>query len=158
MAGPNSYDRGRSGSQRPQSAPPPKLSEIRYFTEKGALRAELLDEEAYQVAQTLAQRIKASQLRRFYGDALALRRRFEQKMVGRPAEERQQIFEEILPEFKMLKAKTFYACQRSVKICPKEMKDFIDQHVRSVKTWQDFLGFCKHFEAVVAYHKYLSNE
>ena len=159
MPGPGAMDRGRQGNRPPHGGSQPvRLPEVKYFTPEGNLRPELVDEEARQVGQALANGIKASQLRRFYADVLALRRRFEQEAAGKPTSEWQRVFESVLPEFKMLRAKTFYAHKRSATICPAEMKEFIDRHVGAVSGWNQFLAFCRHFEAVVAYHKYLTPE
>jgi CRISPR-associated protein Csm2 len=129
------------------------LPPVKYFDEKGKLRPELLDQEAMKVGEALANaELDRAQLRRFYGDVLALRRRFEIRSAGAPFSERPSIFADILPEFRMLRAKVYYANKRSEKIVPQVMKEFIQRHVDAVKSWQDFLAFCRHFEAVVAFH------
>ncbi|MGQ9634952.1 MAG: type III-A CRISPR-associated protein Csm2 [Bryobacteraceae bacterium] len=129
---------------------------MKYY-ENGKLRPALLDEEAMQVGKLLARSgLRSAQLRRFYGDVLALRRRFESASAGTPIEERESVFQEILPEFRLLKAKAFYANKR--KILPMEMKNFLERHVRAVKTWEDFHAFCRHFEAVVAFHYAFAKE
>ncbi|MCS7042802.1 MAG: type III-A CRISPR-associated protein Csm2 [Bryobacteraceae bacterium] len=129
------------------------LPPVKYFNEHGKLRPELLDSEAQEVGEALAKAgLESAQLRRFYGDVLSLRRRFEIRAAGAPFAERDSIFEDILPEFRMLRAKAFYANKRSDKILPAVMKEFIQRHVQAVKTWQDFQAFCRHFEAVVAFH------
>ena len=133
-----------------------RLPEVRYF-ENETLRPELLDEEALRVGQALAdQGLKSAQLRRFYGDVLGLRRRFETESGVVPPEQRESIFQEILPEFRLLRAKAYYAHKR--KIIPDVMKQFVQQHVDAVKTSKDFLAFCRHFEAVVAYHYFFAKE
>lgn len=149
MPAPNPPAGRKEQAQAPASA---ALPEARYF-DNGRLRPELLDAEAEQVGRRLAEAgLDSAQLRRFYGDVLGLRRRFEVRSAGRPLNERDSIFAEILPEFRMLRAKAYYANRRSDKILPEVMKTFIQNHVRAVKTWQDFLAFCRHFEAVVAFH------
>lgn len=148
---------GNRGGQ-PARAPQPAaqqsaLPPVKYFDEKGKLRPELLDEEAMQVGEALARaELESAQLRRFYGDVLSLRRRFEIRSAGVPLSQRADVFADILPEFRLLRAKAFYANKRSKKILPDEMKNFIQRHVDAVKSWQDFLAFCRHFEAVVAFH------
>lgn len=148
---------GRPGQQPPRqqaaAAQGSVLPAVRYFDEKGKLRPELLDEEAMRVGEALARaELESAQLRRFYGDVLSLRRRFEIRSAGAPLSQRADIFADILPEFRLLRAKVFYANKRSKKILPDEMKIFIQRHVDAVKSWQDFLAFCRHFEAVVAFH------
>lgn len=148
---------GNRGGQPPRAPQPAAqqsaLPAVKYFDEKGKLRPELLDQEAMQVGEALARaELESAQLRRFYGDVLSLRRRFEIRSAGVPLNQRADIFADILPEFRLLRAKAFYANKRSKKILPDEMKNFIQRHVDAVKTWQDFLAFCRHFEAVVAFH------
>lgn len=148
---------GNRGPQPPQgsqsAAQQTALPPVKYFDDHGKLRPELLDEEAMKVGEALASAgLESAQLRRFYGDVLSLRRRFEIRSAGAPLSERPSIFADILPEFRLLRAKVFYANKRSEKILPKVMKDFIQRHVDAVKSWQDFLAFCRHFEAVVAFH------
>lgn len=143
----------RAGTQSPAEG---GLPEVKYY-ENGKLRPELLDEEAMEVGKLLAgSGLRRAQLRRFYGDVLVLRRRFEIASAGTPIEERESVFQEILPEFRLLKAKAFYANKR--KILPIEMKNFLERHVRAVKTWEDFHAFCRHFEAVVAFHYAFAKE
>jgi len=140
--------------QRPQGAAQQSaLPSVKYFNESGKLRPELLDDEAMAVGEALANAgLESAQLRRFYGDVVSLRRRFEIRSAGAPLNERASLFADILPEFRLLRAKAYYANRRSEKILPKVMKDFIQQHVDAVHSWQDFLAFCRHFEAVVAFH------
>jgi len=155
MPGPNvAGNRGSQPPQRPQGAAPPSaLPAVKYFNENGKLRPELLDEEAMKVGEALANAgLEPAQLRRFYGDVVSLRRRFEIRSAGVPLSERASVFADILPEFRLLRAKAYYANKRSEKILPRVMKDFIQQHVQAVKNWQDFVAFCRHFEAVVAFH------
>jgi len=140
---------GSTGQPAQQAQLPP----VQYFTPDGKLRPELLDEEAQKVGQILADAgLEKAQMRRFYGDVLSLRRRFEIDSAGRGPGERESSFQEILPEFRMLRAKAYYANKRSSAILPDEMRRFVDQHCNSVKNSRDFLAFCRHFEAVVAYH------
>lgn len=147
-------NRGGQPARTPQpAAQQSALPPVKYFDEKGKLRPELLDEEAMQVGEALARaELESAQLRRFYGDVLSLRRRFEIRSAGVPLSQRADVFADILPEFRLLRAKAFYANKRSKKILPDEMKNFIQRHVDAVKSWQDFLAFCRHFEAVVAFH------
>ncbi|GIU76162.1 MAG: hypothetical protein KatS3mg004_3249 [Bryobacteraceae bacterium] len=146
---------GRTGAQGPPNAGPGKspLPEVKYHDNNGKLRPELLDEEAMQVGKALADAgLESAQLRRFYGDVLSLRRRFEIRSAGMEPDKQESVFADILPEFRMLRAKAFYANKRNERILPAVMKDFIQRHVNAVKNAKDFLAFCRHFEAVVAYH------
>jgi len=125
---------------------------VRYFDEKMNLREALVDEEA----EAEAKRIEAmshSQLRRYYGEVLAIRRRLEHESNNRVNVSRAEVFAALRPEFKMLRAKAYYANGRDRRTFPNEMKEFIEKHVASVSTDRDFDAFCRHFEAVVAFHK-----
>lgn len=131
---------------------PASLPAVKYH-ENEKLRPDLLDGDAEQVGKALAAAgLQSAQLRRFYGDVLNLRRRFELRSAGQDISRREEAFQEILPEFRMLRAKAYYANKRSKNILPDVMKKFMENHVREVKTWKDFLAFCRHFEAVVAFH------
>ena len=55
----------------------------------------------------------------------------------------------------MLKAKAVYANGRDRgHTFPNEMLQFVVSHVHGVKTARDFDAFCRHFQAVVAFHKF----
>jgi CRISPR-associated protein Csm2 len=125
------------------------------------LRPALLDEEAEQVGRKLAEeKLERTQLRRFYNDVLSLKRRFEMETVREKAKgtpsTADEIFRRIEPELRLLRAKAYYANRR--KVLPDIMKTFIDQHIRKISGAKDFQAFCKHFEAVVAFHYAYSKE
>jgi CRISPR type III-A-associated protein Csm2 len=106
----------------------------------------MLDAEARRVAEDLAS-LPASQLRRFYGSAMALRRRLELDT------DRKVPDEEIRSHLALLKAQAAYTQKRNSRY-PKELVRFFTLHAASVQNRVDFLrGFQPHFEAVVAYHK-----
>lgn len=88
--------------------------------------------------------IKASQLRKFYGDVktMELRLRFS-------AEDKDLAFAYILPQIKLLKAKANYAHKREV--VPKTFKDWLCENVEQINKRQDFEAFLLHFEAVVGF-------
>lgn len=109
-----------------------------------APRADMLDRDAKEVAKKL-ETLPSTQLRRFYGAVMALRRRLE--LDDAIADE------EIRAQLAMLKAQAAYAFRRGNKY-PEELVLFFTRHAAAVQTRKDFLqGFQKHFEAVVAYHK-----
>ncbi len=154
MPAPNAPgNRGPQPRQRPPAAAQQAaLPAVKYFDENGKLRPELLDDEAEKVGKALADaKLQSAQLRRFYGDVMNLRRRFELRAAGQGAEKCDEAFRDILPEFRMLRAKAYYANKRG-SILPDVMKKFVESHVRAVATWKDFMAFCRHFEAVVAFH------
>lgn len=110
-------------------------------------RAAMLDDEARQVAEEMAS-LPASQLRRFYGTVMALRRRLELDTDGKKVPN-----EEIRSQLALLKAQAAYTRKRNSR-CPDELVRFFVRHAASVQNREDFLrGFQPHFEAVVAYHK-----
>ncbi len=135
--------------QQTQQNDPP--NEQKYFRDDGTLDPDLLETRAEQVAQSL--RIKPTQLRRFYDDVLRIRQRLE-TASGTDATQREQTFEHLRAEFKMLKAKAAYAHGRDERMFPEELLQFFIDHTASVKTAKDFDAFCRHFQAVVAFHRF----
>lgn len=158
----NGYRNQRTGSggQRPpygqQRGPrPPKElpspTTVTYYRDN-VLISELMDSEAEAVARQL-QSVTTTQLRRFYEDVLNLRQRMP--LDPKKAE---AAWEHLRTDFKMLKAKAVYANGRSEKTFPKELLQFFIDHVHSVQTVKDFEAFCKHFQAVVAFHRYFREQ
>lgn len=122
----------------------PPAQPVRYFAANDrAVRAELLGAEAEEVAKRLAP-VPASQLRRFYAEVSALKRRAE---LG-AAEDA-----EIRAQLTLLRAKAAYTLGRQTRY-PDELVAFFNRHAHSVQGRDDFLrGFQPHFEAVMAFHK-----
>lgn len=119
-----------------------------YFTEDGTgdrkiPRPELFDAEAQEEAQAWA-KLKPAQLRRFFGQVMADRRRFELKGWNVPDAEPQVAMA-------LLKAGAAYAAARDDKRKP--LADFVAHHARLIRNVTDFRVFARHFEAVVAWHK-----
>ena len=71
--------RSQQGGNQAQAIPQPRP--VQYFTKDGNLSASLLEQEAEDTAKSL-QRMKASQLRRFYDDVVSLRRRLDLEAGG----------------------------------------------------------------------------
>lgn len=142
--------RGNQGANQARTLPSPRP--VQYYRD-GNLSAPLLEQEAESVAKSL-QQMKASQLRRFYDDVVSLRRRLD--LESEPGtESRDRTFDTLRAEFKMLKAKAVYANGRDRgRTFPDEMLQFVIDHVSAVKTARDFEAFCRHFQAVVAFHKF----
>jgi CRISPR-associated protein Csm2 len=145
-------------SRGPGGPPPsPSLEErlrsqetVAYFVDdqRKAVRKELLDGAAETVARRLRS-VPASQLRRFFGSVMTLKRRIELEQP--PAEL-------IQAEMALLKASAAYACKRGSyrrdeERDPDELLSFFVRHARSVRDARDFAAFARHFEAVIAYHK-----
>lgn len=137
-------DQGRVREITEALRPPEKPPE--YFAPNSrALRPALLDSEAQQTARGLAA-IPASQLRRFYSEVMALKRRLELTAE-------QITDDEVRAQMALLKAKAAYTCRRQ-KDYPVELVRFFTRHAAAVRGRDDFRqGFQPHFEAVMAYHK-----
>ncbi len=140
------------GGGQPSRARDPRL--IQYFID-GSPNAALVDSEADELGRRLAQEddLKSSQLRRFYDDVLVLRSRLE-AASGQSGGQRDAAFATLLVDFKMLKAKAHYANGRDRRMFPDRLREFIEDHVHSVRNANDFLMFCKQFQAVVAFHRF----
>ncbi len=115
---------------------------VRYTDEAGNLRPELFDSEARAQA-TAMKGIAHSQIRRFFAQVMADKRRFD--LSGEAAETEARV------AMAMLKAKAAYTAGRDDKNQP--LSDFVSHHAGLVNTITDFSHFARHFEAVVAWHK-----
>lgn len=132
------------------SLPPPRP--IVYFW-NGKMNTELMDEKAEETAQELRE-VSSTQLRRFYDDVLTLRQRLKAEQGQNPSADENEVFAELRADFKMLKAKAVYARGRNKNTFPMEFLQFFIDHVTAVKNARDFEAFCKHFQAVVAFHRF----
>ncbi len=144
-------NRGGGGrSQPPARIPEPRP--VTYFVD-GRPNPRLMDDDAQQLGEALANEdnLKPSQLRRYYDDVLTLRSRLD-ALARKPGPAREQAFALLRADFKMLKAKAAYAYGRQL-IRDRLLRFFVD-HVHSVQTANDFDVFCRHFQAVVAFHKF----
>jgi CRISPR-associated protein Csm2 len=119
----------------------------RYRDAEGILRRDLLDAEAQDEAKALVQ-ISTTQLRRFFEQVGAIKRRMEVDPSVSDGE--------ILAQAAFLKASSYYAAARSR--TNEAVKDFVIKHVDSIKARRDFLDFHRHFEAVVAFHRYFGKD
>jgi CRISPR-associated protein Csm2 len=133
----------------PKSLPTPQP--VIYFQPDGSLVAALMDSQAEDLAQRLSQ-VTTTQLRRFYDDVLTLRQRLAAEQ--RQGRDKEAVFNDLRADFKMLKAKAVYAHGRSEKTMPRPLLQFFINHVAAVNSARDFEAFCKHFQAVVAFHKF----
>lgn len=127
-------------------APQPVL-----YRRNGRFDTALVDQTAEEWARKLAP-VAESQMRRFYEYVMGLKRRLDVE-AGLDAERRRQAFQALQPEFLMLKARAVYANRRSERQFPADALKFFINHTASVKTVEDFEDFCRHFEAVMAFHK-----
>ena len=133
----------------PKSLPTPRP--VIYFQPDGSLVPALMDHQAEDLAQRLSQ-VTTTQLRRFYDDVLTLRHRLAAEQ--RQGRDKEAMFNDLRADFKMLKAKAVYAHGRSEKTMPRPLLQFFIDHVAAVNSARDFEAFCKHFQAVVAFHKF----
>lgn len=150
----NPGGRGASGSfggrqSELKSLPMPRA--VTYFQADGALVAALMDTQAEEIAQQLSQ-VTTTQLRRFYDDIVTLRQRLIAEQ--RQGQDKETVFNALRADFKMLKAKAVYAHGRSDKTVPRPLLQFFIDHVAAVNSARDFEAFYKHFQAVVAFHKF----
>lgn len=115
-----------------------------YTAAEGGLeiRPELVDGEAREEAET-CQRVSDTQMRRFFGAAKA-------EQMGMKSGNQARV------TMALLKAKAHYAAARDRS--NKELAGFFDHHARLIRTIDDFGHFMKHFEAVIAYHKFNRQE
>lgn len=145
---------GGGGSPGPHPLNP---QAVQYYTPDGAIRPELLDAEADNFAQELVKtkKLTTTQLRRYYNEVINLQRRLDEMTAGGS---REQAFERLRADFKLLKAKAYYAYGRNKEIFPKELLQFFVNHTHAVRTVRDFDAFCRHFQAVVGFHKYYKGD
>lgn len=125
----------------------PPVERYQYFTGNAQTpRPDIVGNDARQCAESLAT-LPASQLRRFYGAAIALKQQLNQD------KDRSIADDEIRTRLGLLKAQAAYTYKRG-RNYPTELVSFFTRHADAVRTREDFLrGFCRHFEAVVAYHR-----
>lgn len=151
---------GGQGDRFTQHLKPPETP-VRYFqaNDQKAPDSTLFGKEAEEEARKLAE-VPASQLRRFYAEVMALKRRAELTDISDA---------EIVAQLSLLRAKAAYTAARQGRDADKRDADkrdagkrdaffnlvaFFNRHAHSVKTKNDFLrGFQPHFEAVMAFHK-----
>ncbi len=121
-----------------------------YFDEKGNIRVELLETDAYKLAQTFVRPraegrervnpLTSAQLRRFFGEF----RQLEKKV-------RAKDFDAVKPLIKMVKSKASYAANPKNRKIPDEFKNFLIGNVEKINEEKDFKAFMLHFEAVVGF-------
>jgi len=157
---PRDQQRGGYGSQQHQNQrnqvfqqntqlPTPNVFSFFSDNEKKILDTRYIDEKAIEWAQSFKS-LKSSQMRRFYDELKAIERSV---MRG---DDFKKNFQSKLPLLILFKAKAVYSEKR--KVSPREFTQFIFDNIASVKDLDDFKAFIKVFEAVVAFHKYFSEE
>lgn len=128
---------------------------VQYYMEKQGekvLNPALLNEEAHSVAQDFVSKkgtaLTSAQLRRFYGEAKNLEKKATDKERNEITEES---FAPVLPLVKMLKSKVAYAANPANPKVPEDFKKWLDKHLDSVNSAEEFKAFLLHFEAVVGF-------
>lgn len=121
----------------------PRILEFYVDNEKKKLNKEWMEKECEEWGEKFHfDRVKSSQIRKFYGDVLAMESKAET-----------QEFEIILPQIKMLKSKTAYASSpnKSSRI-PKSFKDFLNKMVDRINDKKDLKAFKLIFEAILGFY------
>jgi len=145
----DNYGRDRSqyqGTGKTICQPDVQLPPVKFYegTDKKVIRKELLDSDACKCAEAFLafgnkkEKIKSSQLRKFYGTAKSL------ELAGKA-----KSFTVILPQIKLMKAKVAYAQSRGV--VPNSFKSWLTSCVDAIADEKDFEAFLLHFEAVVGF-------
>ena len=128
----------KSGSRQGSTGNPGVQPES-YVDDTGTLRPELVDEEAIAEARR-CENVSETQMRRFFGAAKA-------ELMGVKSDNQARV------AVALLKAKAYYAAARNKKN-NQSLADFFGHHAGKVRTTDDFRHFIRHFEAVIAYHKF----
>lgn len=146
-----SRERHGGGGGSPQLPTPEPM---RYFkdAQKQVLDDSLVDAKAIEWARSF-ERLKSTQMRRFYDDLKAIERKVQ---LGKDLQEQQGNFERERALITMFKAKAVYAEKRGVS--PRAFTEFIFNHMASIKDLNDFRAFIKVFEAVVAFHRFYAKD
>lgn len=122
-----------------------------YFDQSGNIRAELLDKDAKDLAESFVVKysegrlnyrksLSSAQLRRFFSEF----RQLEKKVNAMG-------FERVKPLIKMVKSKASYAANPNNQKIPGMFKNFLIRNVDTIDTKEDFKAFMLHFEAVVGF-------
>jgi len=113
------------------------------FPSLSELKEDTLDKIANDWAEYIKQenKISSSQLRKFYGEVKSIQRELIQ---GKK-------WSDLVPIFKLLKAKVLYNQNRKSNKIPKQFSEFMIKGINSVNVDKEFTNFCLFFEAVVGY-------
>lgn len=137
---------------RPPELPTAKPHAFYSDQDKKTLFKKFVDEEARDRAQQFAS-LKSTQMRRFYDDVKAIERKLS---LGQDEDGREKSFAVEHAMITMLKPKAVYAEKR--KVAPRAFTQFVFDNVDSIHDLRDFEAFVRHFEAVVAYHKFFAED
>ena len=153
---PGAFAHGPTGGQRGSDQDENEIAQILKSTKRielwsgsnrRTLRPELLDSEARERAKEL-RGVASSQLYRFYATAVAFKQRLQID---------QQVTDgEVEAQIAYLKASSAYSgARRQAKEQAKALPlvEFFAAAANSVRTREDYIGFTRHFEAIMAFHK-----
>ncbi|POB10104.1 type III-A CRISPR-associated protein Csm2 [Sulfobacillus sp. hq2] len=111
-----------------------------YLNPEGGYRREIYREEAQFVVDKLARGTSIHALRRFYNRVKGLERSMDRGRLFN--QQKSQLYE--------LQSHAYYAAKRH--LVNAFFPTFMDRNVdQAVTNWEQFEGFVKHFESVVAY-------
>lgn len=114
-----------------------------------------IEQNKYQEAKRILENVNStasSQVRKYYDELRRFRAQIEQ---AQNPQEKQEKFRKFLPPVKMLRAKIMYAKGRGV--VTENFVSFVSKHISLLKIdadFENFLLFCRHFEAVIGFLKY----
>lgn len=130
---------------RDQPGAPP-----RYRDDNDKLRRALLEKEAIERAEDLNE-LSTTQLRRFYSMVTNFIRRLDLDRGTSLGDEDVEV------QMALLRMQATYADAKGGKNADTpaaRIRAFVEAHAAVVKTVQDFRDFARHFEAIVAYHRF----
>lgn len=150
----SSHPPGNKQHERREANNLPESHPLAYFNdpEKKQINADLLDTLARKLAKSFIT-LKTTQMRRFYDELKAIERKIN---MGKDAQAQEKNFQNDRALIVLFKAKAVYSQKR--KVSPPEFTQFIFDHIDSIKDVRDFQAFLKVFEAVVAFHRFFSEE
>ena len=147
--GGNRQPKRAENNQLPESHP---VSFFKDSPAKKQIDPILLDKRASDLAASF-KKLKTTQMRRFYDELKAIERKV---FMGKDAQTQEANFQNDRAMIVLFKAKAVYSEKRLVS--PRAFTQFIFDHIDSIKDARDFQAFLKVFEAVVAFHRFFSEE
>lgn len=141
--------------ERSETKKLPESHPVSYFKDpetKKKIDPVLLDKCASDLAASF-KKLKTTQMRRFYDELKAIERKVFMEKDPRTQDAN---FQNDRAMIVLFKAKAVYSEMRGVS--PRAFTQFIFDHIDSIKDVRDFQAFLKVFEAVVAFHRFFSDE
>lgn len=125
-----------------------------YYDAGKVLREDLLDGDAQSLAKQFGSAVSRTQIRRFFEQVKAIERSVD---ISGDDTVKDAALAQQLPRLLFLKAQAHHALSRGH--VPKSFVQFIVDHVehlKQIRTYREFQGFMRHFEAVLAFHYFLT--